>query len=425
MLEGHCSHAVLAAELLSRRLIAENLSQFMKEDFIVRSRRHTGWLVFAWIVLNLPGTSFADTPVLTPPASLNGNQVQFTLSGASNYNYAIQTSTDLLNWTSVTTNGNAGSNGAWIIIAPATNDVLFFRAAKVTIPAFRFALAAQATINFAGSNMLSDSFDSTDPLYSTAGQYDASKRKAGGDLATDSSLAGAVSLGNAEIYGALHTGTESQPATVQIGTNGTVGGLAWDPGNSGIEPGFWNYDMNLNFPEVPQPMGSWLPPVSGVYKGTVYRYFLATGNYALSSLTLSGQSKMIVTGSAILWVPVNITMSGQSSITIASGGSLIMYVGRPDAGGTNVAAVFGGNGVVNTDGFAKDFQLYCLPNVTNVVLYTSFAGTIYAPQADIGVYGPLDVPLDFFGSIVGKTITAGESVRFHYDESLRTAGPSF
>ena len=45
---------------------------------------------------------------------------------------------------------------------------------------------------------------------------------------------------------------------------------------------------------------------------------------------------------------------------------------------------------------------------------------LYAPEADVTV----DNDAGFFGSIFGKTLTAGGRARLHYDESLATGDTS-
>ena len=45
---------------------------------------------------------YDDVPVLSAPS--RRGQVQFSLSGATNMNYIIQASTNLVNWTAVSTN---------------------------------------------------------------------------------------------------------------------------------------------------------------------------------------------------------------------------------------------------------------------------------------------------------------------------------
>ncbi len=61
------------------------------------------------------------------------------------------------------------------------------------------AMVARGQINLNGNNISTDSFDSQNPLYSTGGQYDPTKRRDNGDIATNSGLVNSLSVGNADI----------------------------------------------------------------------------------------------------------------------------------------------------------------------------------------------------------------------------------
>ncbi len=211
------------------------------------------------------------------------------------------------------------------------NNLYVDRGVRVTTrrdSMFSKALVAKSTIDLNGNNITTDSFDSTDPLYSTLGRYDSSKRKANGDVATNSSLTNSLSIGNADIYGRVATGPRG---SVSIGPNGSVGDLAWHAsGHTGIETGFYNDDMNVSFPDVNPPFtGGAFTPGGGTVDGDYYNYVLGDGNYQLSSLKISGQKDMIVTGHAVLYVTGDVDISGQAYVHIAPDASLEMYVGGP------------------------------------------------------------------------------------------------
>src|SRR4029079_14920037 len=116
---------------------------------------------------------------------------------------------------------------------------------------FAKGLVAKGQINMNGNNLSTDSFDPADPSYSTGGQYDATKKKDHGDVATNSGLTNSVSVGNADIYGKVSTGPGG---SVSIGSNGAVGNKAWhDDGHTGIMTGYVTDDMNVSFPDVAAP----------------------------------------------------------------------------------------------------------------------------------------------------------------------------
>lgn len=119
---------------------------------------------------------------------------------------------------------------------------------------FSKGLVAKDSMDMHGNPVQTDSYDSTDPAYSTGGLYDATKHKANGDVAVVSGLVNSLNIGNANIYGHAETGPGG---TMAIGANGSVGDLAWQSsGKGGIEPGYFADDMNVYFPDV-------LPPFSG------------------------------------------------------------------------------------------------------------------------------------------------------------------
>jgi hypothetical protein len=75
---------------------------------------------------------------------------------------------------------------------------------------FTASMVSRHTIDLKGNGVLTDSFDSSNPVKSTNGKYDPSKYKGDfGDAATDDSIV--VGVGNANIYGKLHSGPGSRP----------------------------------------------------------------------------------------------------------------------------------------------------------------------------------------------------------------------
>jgi len=89
------------------------------------------------------------------------------------------------------------------IINPALNYL--GRGVRVqTRPDFIFTkgMVAKKSIDLNGNSIYSDSFDSTDPLYSTNGTYNSGRSKDNGDIAVNSSLTNSLNVGDAEItYG--------------------------------------------------------------------------------------------------------------------------------------------------------------------------------------------------------------------------------
>jgi len=306
-----------------------------------------------------------------------------------------------------------------------TNSVTMGRKVQVTTtlnPLFTMGLVCKSNINANGNGVAFDSYDSSNPLYSTGGQYDSTKRKAGGDVGTDSALVNTVSLGNANIYGTLHTGPGSQSSTAQIGPNGAVGDLNWNANDSGIETGFWKYDMNVNFLDVPAPSIVGLMPGSGNVSGTSYNYVLSNGPYQMSSLSGS----VAVTGTnVVLWVTGSVSFSGNSGgIYVAPGASLQMYVGQTSGSGTSVSLA--GKAGFNANGTPNQLQFYGLPSVTSFDLHGNSAinAVCYAPEADCTAGGGGNNTQDYQGAGVFKSLSFNGHYNFHYDEHLKIVGPS-
>ncbi|MBI3414269.1 MAG: hypothetical protein HY043_02940 [Verrucomicrobia bacterium] len=286
---------------------------------------------------------------------------------------------------------------------------------------FMRAMLAKNSIDLNGNNIATDSFDSTDPNYSTGGMYDPAKTKDNGDVATNSGLVNSLNVGNADIYGHVATGPGG---SISVGPNGAVGAAAWiAAGNHGIEPGWSRNDMNMNFPDVQAPFaGGAFTPSGGNYTGTNYTYLLTAGNYAIDSISMSGTKKMLVTGNAILWIYSSFSMAGQTQIILAPGATLKMYVGNTT--GSGASASLGGNGIVNP-GNAMNFQYFGMPSNTSLSYSgnAAFTGTVYAPNANFSLGGGGNNIYDFVGASVTSTVSMNGHFHFHYDENLGRIGP--
>jgi hypothetical protein len=299
---------------------------------------------------------------------------------------------------------------------PFSNDYLDPpRAIRVTVtnqPFWVKGMAAKGQIDLSGNKLRIDSFDSTDPNYSTNGRYDPAKAKDNGDVATNSSLVDSLNAWNTEIHGKVSTGPGG---SVSVGANGSIGSTAWhQAGNTGVEPGWSGDDMNVDFQEVDPPFtGGAFTPAGGSVSSTNYTYVLTSGNWQLSSLVMSGSDSIIVTGNAVLYVTGNVNLSGQSFIYIPANGSLKMYVAGSDAS-------IGGKGAVNSSGNSTNFFYLGLPSNKTISMSSnaSFTGSIYAPSADLTLGGGGNDSYDFVGASVTASVRMNGNFNFHYDETL-------
>jgi hypothetical protein len=294
-------------------------------------------------------------------------------------------------------------------------------------------MAALGAIDLKGNNVASDSFDSSDPLYSTNGLYTVTKRKAGGDIVTNSSITNstALSVGNANIAGHIQTGPNGSYTIL----NGTVGDLPWVDANTvGIEPGWANNDMNTTFDPAVLPTATWIP-ASGIGTGgsgtapdgKSYAHIFTSpldtvSNPGTYSITDSGDIYVGTNVSVKLYVstasdykPINIWVAG---VNTSEAGKMIAYVASP-------SMTLGTNDKTQS-GRAWNLMFFGLPTCTTLTYSGNgdFTGAIYAPSADFHLAGGGNGYIDFIGASVTRTVQMNGHYHFHYDESLRSYGPN-
>jgi len=294
--------------------------------------------------------------------------------------------------------------------APASRTVQVRATYSALFPG---AITTKKNIDLNGNNIRVDSFDSTITNYSTwvtnwaFGVYSSAKARANGDVATDSSLVGAISVGQANIYGHLDTGPGG---TATVGNNGYVGPLPQS--GSGIQPGYVKNDMNVVFPDVVLPTGAsaWqYVPANNIITNS--------GNYTIfgiyDNLTINAPN-------VVLYVSGNINMSGSETLTVTTNASKVtIYVAGPSVSLTGQATI--NNQMQN----AHYLGIYGLPSLTSINFggNAAFSGTIYAPQADFSFGGGGNDHYDYVGSLIANSCKLNGNARFHYDESLRVNGP--
>jgi hypothetical protein len=375
------------------------------------------WLALGMFALGPFQSTAAAQPVLGPLVwSGDPLHAQISLANCSNTNaqYVIQMSTNLTDWITVITNHAVPTN--FSVTVPTPYRASFYRVMTIPAPApiFRLAIAAVNYFNANGNGVTIDSFDSSNTNYSTAGQWDFTKRKANGSVAAGLGVIGDINIGNMSIYGHVYTGPGTSQSDVQIGANGAVGDLAWNASNSGIEPGYWVGNFNIAIPDVIAPTfpGMALPaPTNG-------KIVLNGGNYTAPSG--GPTSPLVITASTTLWVQGSFSPVG---ILITNGGSLVLYVGKATGSGDSLNLL--GNGTINQPGLATNLQMYGLPSLTSLSLsgFAGFIGVIYAPEADFSGGGGSNNALDSSGSLVVNSVTLSGHWNFHYDESLQATGP--
>ena len=212
-----------------------------------------------------------------------------------------------------------------------------------------------------GNGVQTDSFDSSDPAYSTGGQYDPTKNKANGDIAVVSGLINSIEPRQCtNIYGHAETGPGG---SIALGPNGAVGDLAWQQSNSGIEPGYFADDMNIYLPDVQ-------PPFTGGY---------STPGPGIS--TNAARNAAIVTNTVTTWpAGMDPITTNTVTVTTTSFPSAGTYLGMPNQNTTTTttttfptAGTYVGVVITNTANLSSSsFPTgYIGTPVTNTVVTTS------------------------------------------------------
>jgi hypothetical protein len=380
-------------------------------------KRHAGILAAALVSVILAGTP--GNAVTLSNTVRTASELRFTMTGPSNASYIIEGSANLQQWQSVLSSRGFGE--ARTMSVNLAGQRAYYRARLAQ--SFERAITAQRQVELSGA-IEADSFNSADPLYSTAGRYDPTKRRDGGDVATSSGITNSLSVGNARIYGELSVGLGGSAI---LGPLGCVGSIAYvsNPANLGtIQPGWLREKPGPYFHDVTAPFGPALAPTPGTVGGTNYQYVLGNGNYRMAAALTMSSETMMVTGRASLWVQGNVSISGTGQIMIGPAASLALYVGT--ATGTGVSASISGNGVINQTTRAAGFQYYGFPrNVAVTFSSYDLVATIYAPNADLTLAAGGSAPYDFSGAAVAKTVTVNGHYHIHYDEDLARTGPLF
>jgi hypothetical protein len=264
-----------------------------------------------------------------------------------------------------------------------------------------------------GSNFYSDSYDSKDASKSTSGKYDAAKRQANGNIATDATIIDSINMAAPTIYGTVSTGPNG---TVTMG-NGASVGATFDPSlraynvADGISDGWIRNDFATDIPDASLPQNFSSAGNLGTLKNTG-TLAIQGGDWTIDSMDLKTGSNIIISNGTIrLYITGDVNISGQGSIVVADGAKLELYA----AGNVNIA----GQGVINLTGDPANNQFYGLPTSTSWSISGNgvWLGTVYAPEADVQLSGGGSSG-DMSGAIVANTITLSGGTKFHYDEDL-------
>jgi choice-of-anchor A domain-containing protein len=309
--------------------------------------------------------------------------------------------------------GNAISNDSGLNSNSVRRAVLI---TTTTSNPFLGALTMQKGVDMHSQNITVDSYDSTDPyhsywpgypnglgygVYTNTGSTANSVRKANGNVATDGTVVGVISVGNGQIYGIVNTGPGG---TTQLGSQGSVGDISWvDSGTQGIKSGYSRDDMNVVFTDVTLPSTNWTALANNTS-------ITNSGNYSMNQIT----GNMTISATNVtLYLTNGINFSGNRTLNITSNASVTIY-----AGGT---IDDGGNGLINNSSqHPSQLVVWGLPSLTSITLHGNgaFWGAVYAPEAVVNFKGAGNSG-GFYGALMAYSITLTGNSTFSYDESLK------
>lgn len=262
-------------------------------------------------------------------------------------------------------------------------------------------MVAKLTIDMNGNNIMTDSFDSTDPNESTGGQYDPSKyRGDNGDVASNASLTNSISGGNANIYGHVNVG---HGGVVAVGTQGGVGDHSWMPSHLGqIQTGYFSDTANFTFPDQIYPYNTGVPPSSG---------FISVTNYSVSTNAVVGSPDYpnpVPPGGVITNVSyktVN-TWPNQPNTTTNCGSNIIDSGKNPPTPGTCCGTPWQtGNGDKNNSSW------YYYPIASYTYGTVTYTYNLYTTNSTVNStwYDHILVSGDYYlpSALSGKTIVLG------------------
>jgi len=354
------------------------------------------------------------------PSNVGGTSA-LSYTTPSGFSFSISDITKISNNAYSFTSTGSGPDNAQAII-----NAIFS-----TLGVFNYGIFGDLGVTLSG-NGRTDSYNSSD------GPYTWATHNTEGDVGTNATSAGAISLsGNAKVYGDAVLGPGGDPAT---GVTTTGNAEVVPPGQklAADEP----KDMT---PYFEPDSGIWTPisawNVTGGTDDPAY-----AGTYQIPSISISGNGTGIISGGATFHVSGNISISGNGkliiepgnavtiyatgSVSITGNGKLILQTDPTDPidGESSMklfasgAVTIAGNGISNDSYKPERLQIYggSTCNSVNISGNGNIYGAIYAPAANVSVPGNGDI----YGSVIGSAINISGNGNIHYDEALQDVGPT-
>jgi hypothetical protein len=263
---------------------------------------------------------------------------------------------------------------------------------KLNLP---FGLVALSGLTLNNSTF-ADSFDSN-PTNSPTGPWVTYSSGIAHLKAKVAVLAGAITIGTGKINGDLYLGAGvTSPAASKV--TGAI-----------IKP----YTMAFPMPAYPTSasvsqsynLGAAIPatlPAAGNLPAADGRYYYFCNGATIGSATITSGKNVVIVGT-------NTSMT--FGLTVQNLATCVIYMDK--------TVVLAANKTINSSNWAGSLQVYTTTASTCSFANNSrFSGCLYAPNAPLTASGSGGSDL-LVGSFVAKTITASNTMDFHYDESLQ------
>lgn len=276
-----------------------------------------------------------------------------------------------------------------------------------------------------GGGETTDSYDSTAALAANGTPVIALNT---GDVGTNGNL---TQNGTAVVNGTLNT-----PRTgVGKCSAGAVDALTQNGKGSVVTQGVIELPQALSYPVPPAP--SPMPPTTGMDPkngcGTLGLSAPATCIKVGSSVTINPNGSTVVLGNLSLTAGETLHLqAGKYNVnTIKLIGNSTLVIDQPPAGPAGAVSVnvagqgdstpldFGGGSIQNASYKPEDFEiLYAGSGTLKVSGGAASSAMVFAPNANVTLVGGSD----FYGEILGATVTDTGGTHFHYDRSLKKKG---
>jgi hypothetical protein len=288
------------------------------------------------------------------------------------------------------------------------------QAVKASSPFFKYGVLSAGPIYVGGSSYF-DAYDPTDPALSTGGLYDPAKRSTNATLATLSSGSITTNKGKVTVGSAFKAdGAAIVYGNVAVGAGGTIELIP-----SGFITGTKSYDAFQVLAPVVVPIST-QPTTTNLLAGSWPKTYVT--NWVSDSQDMSVTNLLVTQGGSLTFKGSGTLRIYVKGLTTVDGSAKVIVEPFPAGSSLKVeiyangTVAIGGSGMVNNTSRSANFSLFGTTNCTSISITGagSYMGTIYAPQAAIGLTGSGAAT----GAFVGKSVTFGGYTPYHIDLSL-------